>query len=360
MRHFLAITFIALCYNFTFAQYDAQTVEEQLAQLEAEMDSMSIFFLLDSVLSTPSSYKYSELDLRTSFNSNITSAGRNYNFNQQNISPGVSYYHKSGVFLDYAGFWNSGVNPKYNLSVFSAGYMGSLGKQWAFSSSYERWWYHGESSNNLNNTFSNTLIFSKKYFYASLDYSMLFGEGLAHRLVGTMTGSFNLGKWWKFKSIKILPTASAIFGNAEITILYDGSLLEDLRSNDYVRDNLFTRDFVEYANTVMSDEEKALRRQIIENYSRRDPERQRRLTLLYLSNPDIYNYIIDLLNVSEEKYGIMNYNFSLPIIFSSTKLSLMLSYTYSIPVSLPGENFTMDPIGFFGASAIYRIPFKNK
>ena len=98
---------------------------------------------------------------------------------------------------------NSGVNPKYNLSVFSAGYMGSLGKQWAFSSSYERWWYHGESSNNLNNTFSNTLIFSKKYFYASLDYSMLFGEGLAHRLVGTMTGSFNLGKWWKFKSIKI-------------------------------------------------------------------------------------------------------------------------------------------------------------
>ena len=348
-----------MSYQLAFAQQNTLSVEEQLAQIEAEMDSMSIFLLLDSVLTSAKDYKYSELDFRMSYNSNITSAGRNYDFNQQNMSPGISYYHKSGAFLDYSGFWNSGVDPKYNLSVFSAGYMGRLGKDWGFSSSYERWWYHG-AANSLNNTFSNTLIFSKKYIYASLDYSMLFGDGLAHRLVGTVTGSINLGKWWKFNSVKILPSASMIFGNAEITVLYDGTLLEELRSNDYLRENLTAREFLEYANSVMSDEEKAIRREILESTSRRDPERQRQLAVLYLSNPDIYNYIINILDISENKYGIMNYNFSLPIILSSKKLSLIVSYTYSIPVSLPGEDFSMDPIGFFGASVIYRIPFKNK
>ncbi len=347
--------------SFSYGQQaDSLSFEEQFAQLEAEMDSLSIFFLLDSMMNNLSMPRYSELNIRTSYNSNLTSAGRNYDFNQQNVSPGLSFYHSSGAFIDYSGFWNSGISPRYNLSVFTLGYMGRINQRWNFSSSYERWWYHGEHSNPLNNVLGNTITYSRKIGYASLDYSVLFGDELAHRLIGSVTGIIDLHKWWIFESIKLLPSGTMIFGNADITTRYDGSLIDALRSDSYVRDNLDSREFIQYVNSVLTEEEKALRRQIIENRSLSRRERRERLTLLYFSNPDVYGYVNDLLSTTENQYGIMNYSFSLPLYLSTKSFNFIFNYTYSIPVSLPGEQFEMDPIGFFGASVIYRIPFNNK
>ena len=84
-----------------------------------ELDSLSIFALLDSILN--SDYRQSQLALRIGFTSDVVNAGRDLGANQQGLTPGVSYYHKSGLFASAIGYWNSQFDPKYNLTVLSAG-----------------------------------------------------------------------------------------------------------------------------------------------------------------------------------------------------------------------------------------------
>ena len=70
----------------------------------------------------------------------------------------------------------------------------------------------------------------------------------------------------------------------------------------------------------------------------------------------INNQLFDV--STTESFGLMSVNFSLPVSFTIKNLSIMLSYSYSIPIALPGEEFELDPIGYFGTTLSYRIPFK--
>ncbi len=343
-----------------YGQEELRSFEEKLAQLEAEMDSLSIFFLLDSVLET-SYEKYSELNTRLSYNSNVLSAGRNYGLNQHGISPGLSFYHKSGFFTDYVGFWSNNLSPKYNLSIFSAGYLGSMDR-WTYSASYERWVYHDSqadpSKNLLRNSLGGSVTYNTKIGYATIDYSYLFGDGEnAHRIIGSLTGTISLGKWWVFNSIRILPSFSTFFGNQEVIIRFEGSLLDELKTNEYLRQNIDSQTLL----SLLTEEE----RQQIQSIRQRNTDgkysrfQQLRILNIYLSNEDVVNYLYDLLDEEKDQYGIMNYSFSLPVMFSVKNFSFMLNYTYSIPVQLPGEEIDLDPIGYLGAAVTYRIPFRK-
>ena len=113
-----------------------------------------------------------------------------------------------------------------------------------------------------------------------------------------------------------------------------------------------------FANTVLSIQERNLVQRINNNQSLNDRQKERRITAIYLFNEDVVNYVNDSLAESEDAYGIMNYGFSLPILLTVQNLTWSLSYTYSIPVNLPGETTDWSPIGYFGTSLSYRIPLK--
>lgn len=337
-------------------QPDSLTWEEQFAQLEAEMDSLSIFFLIDSILqSTPR--KYSELNTRMGYNSNVLSAGRNFGINQHSISPGAAFYHSSGIYADYSGFWNTETSPKYNLSIFTLGYLGAFSKTFSYTAGYERWWYHASAGSNLNNSLGTTLTYRNRYGYAAIDYSFLFGESSAHRVIGSIIGSISLGKWRGLQSARLLPSFSTYFGNALVTTRFDGNILEEFRSNEYLRENLGSDEFLAYAREVLTEEEKQQLMMIQANQNLDRDQKRRRRQAVYLSNTEVQAYIYDILDETNEKYGIMNYSLSLPLMLTSKRFSFILSYTYSIPVKLPGETFALDPVGYFGASVGYRIPF---
>lgn len=359
IKYFLTICLVLAGLLKSYAQSDSLTWEEKFALLEAEMDSMSIFYLLDSILAS-SPLKYSEFNARMSYNSNVLNAGRNYGVNQHSISPGMSYYHSTGLYADYAGFWNSQTTPEYNLSIFSFGYLGSFSKKWNYSLSYERWWYHQIESTGLNNNLGGNITYRNKLIYATIDYSLLFGERSAHRLIGSLSGNVSLGKWWCFKSIKLLPSLSSTFGNSLITTRFEGDIIEEFRSNQILRTNFRSDEFQSYVNTVLSDQEKEALRQIRESRNLTTREKITQQMKIYLTNDDVLNYLYALLDTTEEKYGIMNYNFSLPLMLVTEKFSFLISYTYSVPVQLPDEDYALDPVGYFGASVIYRIPFNYK
>src|SRR5262249_27230491 len=87
-------------------------------------DSMSILSLIDNLLLTPEP-PGSQLAVRVGYNNNIVGNGSSA-VNQFGITSGLSYYHKSGAYLDVAGYYTSEYKPSYYLTVASVGYLTSV------------------------------------------------------------------------------------------------------------------------------------------------------------------------------------------------------------------------------------------
>lgn len=352
---------------FSSVSQENLSYAEQLKAIEEEMDSLSIFNLIDSLFTLDFEPK-SELNIRFGFTTNVTSAGRDYDISQSGISPGLSYYHKSGFYGDLAGYWNSGVEPNYNPTVLSAGYLGTLkNPKWSYAIDVERWFYNPKdsSSNPLTYSAGGSLSYNFKWGFASVDYSFLFGEETANRLIPNLSGAINFGKWWIFHTIRLYPSASIMIGNSDITQLrisnreisdrnaerilrlttfanltddqkkYVGILIIRAYRNGAITENIRNQLLLDLRNSAnLSDEDQIALKQIVnEGY-------------------EVTEY------VDSNEFGILNYAFTLPLSLSSGSFYCMLSYTYSIPVQLPGEFVKVDPIGYFGASISYRIPFK--
>ncbi|WP_258105119.1 hypothetical protein [Marinoscillum sp. MHG1-6] len=353
------ISFLALiCCLVAKPQSDSLSWQEKFAQLEMEMDSLFIFSMIDSILNTQP-VKYSEWYIRAGYNSNFLSAGRNYGIKQHSISPAISYYHKSGVFADMSGYWNSGFDPKYNLTIASVGYMGLLGKKWSYTGSYDRWFYNSNTtSNRLNNNLSLSSAFSTKVFYTSFDYTMLFSDSdFAQRIIGTISGNLKIRRSKFFDKIQFSPSISSIYGNNQVIQQFSGDIIGEFRQNEALRESLRTEDFRAYSESVLTQEEKDLIFLIQNNTRLTREEKRRRTTAVYLSNPDIQNYIYDLLETNNNEYGIMNISFSLPLLLKKDNFTFIISYLYSIPVALPGEQH-LSPSGYFSATISYRIPVR--
>ena len=146
---------VILTISATIPGYGQESLSyaDQLKQLEEELDSLSIFNLLDSILLLDTS-PTSEFNVRLGYTSSVTSAGRDYNINQSGSIQGLSFYHKSGLYADLSGYWNSGVTPSYNPIVISGGYLGSFSRKLSYSLDYEHWFYHKDDSsqNDLTNS----------------------------------------------------------------------------------------------------------------------------------------------------------------------------------------------------------------
>ena len=354
-----------LCQSgLSMAQDSELSYAEQLLALEQEMDSLSIFNLLDSVL-LQNDVQNSILNLRFGMTSSVTSAGRDYNINQTGYSAGLSYFHKSGAYLDLSGYWNTNVTPSYNPTILSGGYLGSLSSKWNYSLDYEHWFFNprDSSENDLTNSFGTSLSYDFNKGYISLDYSYLFGNKTSHRFIGSLTGTIKLGKWGKFKDVNLFPTASIMAGNGNVTTLRI--------TTEQVTDEFRTT--VEGFNKLseLTDAQREqLRRFIINNEKIPRQRKNRLLTVIALYeeidptpeelaelNLIVENGVEQEEFVDSEEFGILNYSFSIPLSLSSNRISILLSYTYSVPIQLSSEIFKVEPLGYFGASISYRIPY---
>lgn len=367
MRKFVTYMVFGLL-GFSAVSQEETTLSyaEQLRKLELEMDSLSIFNLIDSLFALEVSQS-GELNIRLGFTNSVTSAGRDYDLNQKGISSGISYYHRSGVYTDLSGYWNSGVSPNYNPTVFSIGYLGTINPKWIYSFDYEKWFFNPKDSseNPLTHSIGTSLTYDFKIGYVSADYSFLFGAETAHRFIGNLVGTINLGKWWVFKRINLYPGVSILYGNSDVTRL---RITQNQLSEETKRRFQLLVEFSE-----LTDQERYfLLSSVRKAYESGKITEQRRNELQFLirnsanlTDADV-NELKSLINDGFESsvyengnaFGLLNYAISIPLSLSTNRFNILLSYTYSIPISLPGEVFEIDPIGYFGASISYRIQFK--
>lgn len=274
-------------------------------------DSLSIFSLIDSLLDLQESQS-SQLALRLSYNSNVLSAGRTLGIENFGLSPGVSYFHKSGFYADASGFWSKDFEPSYYLTVLSAGYMKDFTKHLSIMAGYDKYLYNFRGEDvyiPYRNTLSLTPIVDVKPVSLSVNYSFYFGDQYAHRVMPGLSLTLERKKLWNFDRVAITPSFFLLWGNEIISKI------------EYVPPATLRELF-----------------QNIRDYGTR------------------YKTVITESNV----FGIMNYAISVPLNISYKNWGLSITYIYNIPKALPGEPQTLSESTFLTGSLLYLIDLRSQ
>lgn len=300
------ITFIlsTACISTYAQEVDSLFLHEELTS----DDSLSIFRLIDSLM-TLESIEQSQLVARLNYNSNVLSAGRTLGIEQFGVSPGISYYHKTGLFADVTSYWSNDFDPKLYLTTASLGYMHIFSKRFSAITSFDHYFYHQQDDSFLPYTNAITVSPSVDFKFLSfrLDYSFYFGDAYANRIMPSLTVKLRKTNILGFDRISIYPSCYVLFGDETITelSLVPPSSLRELAYN-------------------------------LEHYNMRfSPKTTERIV-----------------------FGVMNYSFSLPVNFTLKNWLINVSYTYSIPVALEDEPLTLEESGFISAGISYFISMK--
>jgi hypothetical protein len=190
-----------------------------------------------------------------------------------------------------------------------------------------------------------------KFIDAGIDYSYLYGNETAHRVVAHANGNLK----FKFKgfidAVSFMPGISMQWGNADIVYWRQPrTALSDLYW--LIRDNQYPRlDKGDYRKLAY----------LLEN--NRTPAatfflRQRDYTDVQIGN--LFDAYYDGSYNFQDTFGFMNFSVSLPVVVRSGRLSLLLNYTFNQPQALPGENYSYDSNSFFSSSVSYMFSWIKK
>lgn len=292
----------SLLNDFTLSELDSLLTQE---------DSLSIFSLIDSLLQMeePVLSTQSQLALRIGYNSNAASSSRTLGISQFGLSPGASYYHKSGAYADVSGYWSTEYDPSYYLTIVSGGYVGALTRKWSFLAEYSHYFYSNLGDGvtiAYTNSFGVSNFFDVKPFTFRLDYSYLFGESSGHRVLPGVMLNLEKRNWRKIDRILFYPSFNILLG-----------------SEHY-------------------DEE------ILQNYST-----PLEALLLIRDKKPLFTVLPE-----ETQFGAMNYSLTAPLSVSVKNWNFLLAYTYNIPKSLPREGSTLTNSGYIAASVTKYLRFK--
>ncbi|MGJ3234865.1 hypothetical protein [Marivirga sp.] len=309
--------------------------EDSTADLIRMVDSM----LLQKEIS------YHAVMGRIAYLGEITTAGRESEVPQFGLSTGVSYFHPTGFFADVSGLYNSGYEPKYFLTTLSAGYFKTFFNHWNFSASHDFYIYNDTLNNQpFNKAVNISNYFSPKYFDVGIDYSLLYGNSIAHRINGT----FSLNYKWRFdgfvSGIRVFPGASIQFGNSEVVYWKQSDnpyfdLIEIIELGNYPQ---LTRRQQFYLTKLLY-EERYVGASLLLRRNNFSPDQIQ----------DIVNKYAEKRITLENNFGLMNYSVQLPISISFNSFNLMLTYTHNFPQALPNETVEYEDNGFFSLSLSY-------
>jgi hypothetical protein len=236
----------------------------------------------------------------------VVSASRTLGFNQFGLAPGLSYYHKTGLYADLTGYWSDEYDPSYYLTVATLGYMNSPTRWWSFMTEYSRYIYTNTSEDQYiayNNNLGVSNFFDVKLLTFRLDYQFYFGDKQAHRINPSLIINLEKTKWGKIDRLSFYPTCSVLFGSEQIT------------------------ETIPYAQTYIG---------IL--------FRLRRGLPLYYEQ-------------TTTEFGVLNYSFVAPLAVTIKDWTFIASYTYNIPKALPGETLSLTDSGYLSASISRRIKF---
>lgn len=348
--------FLCLCLLANPSKGQTADADSTLTQLYNELDDLfaedsldvDLFALVDSLLEMDPP-KISSLHARIGYVSQVTSAGRNLDVEQFGFSPGLSFFHHTGLFADASGFVNSEYDQAYYLTTASLGYMHFFKKWLTVSASHDFYFYHDTLNHQFDKSAQLATFIDYRYINLGIDYSYLYGENQAHRLMGNLSFDINLGQLGFIQKLSLHPGASLQWGNADVIYIRQSDtpyqdLYQIVQEGNYP--DMTYRDVYRLGRLLSRDRDGLALLHLRElGYTLDDVDR---LFTAY-SQAQIQN---------DNVYGVMNYAFSLPVVMQlSRQFTLLASYTYNVPVDLPNETYSLENNGFFSLSLAYKIAF---
>jgi hypothetical protein len=305
-RSWLVIIVLSASFGVNSQDADSLLLKNDLLTYS---DSLNIFNLIDSLLSLPDEKPVSHFGFRLMYNSNVLAAGRTLGIEQFGLAPGIAYYHKTGLYADASFFWSNDFEPKYYLTILSAGYMHSFSKTFSIIASYDRYFYRFEEDfTPYENAITISPFLDFKYATFRFDYSYFFGDQQVHRLMPSLSGNLEKKNFLGLDKVSFMPGVFVLLGNETITeIILPQTPAEWIIAWIKIRNGLPW-------------------------------------------------YTIETRN----EFGIMNYAISAPLYIHYRNWTFSASYTYNIPKALPGETLTFSESGFVSASIMYLLSLKRK
>jgi hypothetical protein len=290
----------------------AQDVDSLKSSVLSYSDSLDIFHLIDSLLTIEDNLPGSQLAARLSYNSNVLSAGRTLGIENFGLSPAVSFYHPHGFYADLSAFWSSDFDPKYYLTILSAGYMHSFSKVFTLMGGTDHYLYNTRVDDAYipyRHAVTLSPILDLKPLTIRADYTYYFGDDHAHRIMPSV--SLNLVKkgFLKIEKITFAPAVYFLFGDETLTEI------------------------------------------------RFDPPET---ILEAMQNMNKYGTRYRIVAIEKTVFGLMNYAFSFPLSVSHKNWNFSFSYTYSIPRALDNEPLTLSESSFLSGGITYYINLKKK
>jgi hypothetical protein len=274
-------------------------------------DSLSVFALIDSLLNAGVDNR-SQLAFRLGYNSNVIAAGRTLGIENFGLAPGISYYHKSGLFADVSGFWSKDFAPSYYLTIASAGYSQVIFKKFSLMATYDRYFYNTNTEDAYipyKNATTLNGSFDHRWLNTGLTYSFYFGDKNVQRIIPSVGATFEIKRKSLIKRVAILPTFYLLLG-----------------------DEIFYNTEVLIPRT---------RQEALDNFR-------------------MYGKVFPTIVTEKREFGLMNYSFTLPVSISIGKTNLLITYVYSIPKALPSETLTFSESSFITASLSWLPVFKSR
>lgn len=309
LRHYIIALFFSASSALHAQDADSLLLGDELDFLLSD-DTTSIFKLIDSLLNTKALTPSSQLALRVGYNSNVMAAGRTLGIENFGLSPGIGYYHKSGLYADVSGFWSKDFEPSYYLTIGSLGYSRVFNKYFSLIASYDRYFYNVQGDDSFisyKNAFTISPMLDYKILNLNITYAYFFGDKNAHRLMPSVGLTLEKKNVWGLKRIAALPSFIVLVGN-----------------------ETFTETEIRYPQTLRE----AL--QNVQNYGTR--------------------YAI--ITTTRQESGIMNYAFNLPVSITYKDFNFIFSYSYSIPKALPSETLNFSESSYLSASLTYLLDLR--
>jgi hypothetical protein len=262
-----------------------------LAELDSILnspDSVSILGLIDSLLALTE--ERSQLAVRFGYNSNVSASPNTVNINKFGLSPGISFFHKSGLYADLASYWSNQYDPGLYLTVPSAGYIFLPTTKWSILTEYSHYFYNKPDSiqgtgTTTSTPYTNNIYISNfwdgGWLTGRLDYSFLFGQKTGNRFYAAIGLDLIRKNWLGIDRIRFFPTAGLLYGNETVE------------------------------------------------------------TQVLVFNPRPHWE-----ERKDKPWGILNYSLSAPLTLSWKSWTFLASYTYNFPQPLPGELLDLSHSGF--------------
>ncbi len=313
-KNLAVLFFITLISIDTWAQeHQTDSLHLKLKQVYSEIDSLfnatdstSALDLIDRFLTEKEPSDTSRLQVRLSYNSNISALNQTLGIKQYGLFPGISYYHKSGLYTDVSAYWSNQFAPPVYLTTFSAGYLNAFSKKYLFNLEYTYFLYaeNDKSPASYTNSISLSNQFDVKPFQFKLDYYYYFGNQSAHRILPNVGLILEKKNWGNIIRFSFTPSLGILFGT-ESTQEYVPLILTPQQLQDKLK-----------------------------------------------TGGSLYS------TITTTVFGLMNYSLNLPFSLRTKHWVYQISYTYNVPKSLPNEELSLTNTGYLSASIARYIKFK--